>query len=419
MSINSCTLVPLSRRIATIPDEEHFAFFSTIEAAGADWEAAAPRDDVFLSRAYLRALEESPPAGIRLGYLVFYQRGEPVGVAVLQWATFDGRAHVHRLTVTPGLGRWLGGVSHELKRLLANYVRGEVLVCGNLLLTGEHNFHFKSTIQPERALMLLQQALKEVAERGGEQPAVVLIKDISAERVEERSAFLRMGYASFRVQPCMVLPLSYRTFEDYLASMTTKYRTRAKRAFKKAAFLERRPLGLLDIQRLQAHLYALYQSVAQHSRFRWVDICEGYWLSLRRHLGKRFHLIGWYRGGELVGYHTAIENGSSLEAHFLGYDDAVNAQSQLYLNMLYDLVRLGIELGSERISLGRTALEIKSSVGAVPQDLDLFLRLRHPVGRHLCASLLHFLVPADRWVARHPFKRWTGERLQLTSEKVL
>jgi predicted N-acyltransferase len=397
-----CPFARTSRCVEPTDTGKHYAFFPTMDAAAADWDAAAPADNVFLSCRYLSVLEACPPPGMRLGYVVFYQGNEPIGVALLQRANFEGRTHLRELT-TSGTG-WRQRLSLPFKRQLANCIEGQVVVCGNLLLTGEHGFYFKDgAIAFDEAMTLLLNALEDATRRW--RPAAVLLKDVSPERDGPKTLLLQAEYTPFRIQPNMVLPLSFRSFDEYLAAMNTKYRTRAKRAFKKAAPLERRQLSLREVQQAQAHLHALYTSVARRSGFHWVDLHEDYLLALQYHLRDTFHCIGWYRERQLVGFHTALENGATLEAHFLGYEEAVNAEYQLYLNMLYDLVRLGIERGCERVVFGRTALEIKSSVGAQPEESHLYLRMQHRFVRRVSAPLLRYLIPQEHWVQRHPFKQ--------------
>ncbi|MBK7939317.1 MAG: hypothetical protein IPJ82_20530 [Lewinellaceae bacterium] len=71
-------------------DQIRYSFFRSIEAAGQDWDAAAPEHDIFLQRPYLSVLEHNPPLGMRFGYLVFYKGDEPVGVALCQIKYFKG-----------------------------------------------------------------------------------------------------------------------------------------------------------------------------------------------------------------------------------------------------------------------------------------------------------------------------------------
>ncbi len=394
------------RHRCSVIAKRRFAFFSTIEAAAADWDFAAPPENVFLSRCYLRALQDCLPPGMRIGYLVFYENDEPIGVALLQWVYFDGRRQVRQVGSSADRGDWFRQPIQLSKRLLINSIRGHLLVCGNLLLTGWHSFYFdKGKIAESQSAHLLCQALKEVARQSSPALSGVLVKDVAPAHAGQRQVWRRERYWEFCIQPNMVMPLPYRTFEEYLEAMTTKYRTRAKRAFKKAAVLERRRLALHELRQQLPELHRLYLSVARRSDFHIVDLHEDYLPALQRALSERFHLVGWYRQKQLVGFHTAVENGSELEAHFLGYEESANAEHQLYLNMLYELVRLGIERSCQRVVFGRTALEIKSSVGAVPHTLYNYLQPQTVTLRRLGGALLHYLMPEEPWVERHPFKK--------------
>jgi len=78
---------------------------------------------------------------------------------------------------------------------------------------------------------------------------------------------------------------------------------------------------------------------------------------------------------------------------------------QLYLNMLYLMVEDAIKLSCEKINFYRTALEIKSSVGAVGYDSFIYIR---PTSKWL-APLFPILIPwfspkNPTWIPRSPFK---------------
>ena len=59
------------------PDTLRYSYFRSIDAAGNDWDLAAPAHDLFLQRPYLNIVESNPPEGMRFGYLVFYRQEEP------------------------------------------------------------------------------------------------------------------------------------------------------------------------------------------------------------------------------------------------------------------------------------------------------------------------------------------------------
>lgn len=397
-------------RTPAAPEALHYAFFRSIEAAGRDWDAAAPPHDLFLQRPYLATLEANPPLGMRFGYLVFYRGDQPAGVAFCQIKFFKGDDNIHESE--HGIGEkdpcFFSSLSKWFKRWVAGLAAADILICGNMLLTGEHGYWFdEQKISREKAVDLLEKALVdvvEIMEREGVKMPVILVKDIAPEHHRQGQALVHKGFVEFDIQPNMVMELPFAGFDDYLAAMSTKYRTRAKRAFKKAAGIEKRELSLAEIQRELPRIYALYTEIARNAGFNMVDLNEHYLSALKRDLPDHFRLFAYYQGQDLIAFFTTINNHEEMEAHFLGLDKAQNHDLQLYLNILYDIVRLGIETGSRRIIFARTALEIKSSVGAVAQELFCYLRFQNNIANRFTGRLLDYLKPVEEWQPRHPFK---------------
>ena len=76
----------------------------------------------------------------------------------------------------------------------------------------------------------------------------------------------------------------------------------------------------------------------------------------------------------------------------------------LYLNMLYDLVDDAIRLKTDKLILSRTALEIKSSVGAEAHAMVLYLKATNSFLNIGVAKALNYFKPKEDWVPRSPFK---------------
>ena len=111
----------------------------------------------------------------------------------------------------------------------------------------------------------------------------------------------------------------------------------------------------------------------------------------------------YFEKGEMIAFLCGIKNGSSLEAHHIGFDYKFNKSHALYQNILYDFVEMGIQHSMNHVSFGRTAMEMKSTVGAVPINYNAYMRFENRVVNSL---ICHFLPdePAGDWVQRNPFK---------------
>ncbi len=395
------------RQVFDLPlSETRLIFTQRIDNMPAGWDELVPPGKLFFERSYLRLLESAPPQRMTFGYLLFQRRHRPVGIALLQFADFEGAsALLHLDPSTSGDDSWID----FFKKKIAAALRFRVMICGNMLLSGEHGFHFCGDVGTGEVVDLLAAGLERLAayfRQGGEPVQATLIKDVAARHEPAFSEGLPASFNQFVFQPSMefIIPGNWESFDHYLENLTSKYRVRLRRARKKAAGIERRPLNYQEILGCQQYLRALYQQVVDTSAFNMVELADNYFQEFKGRLPENFQLYGYFQGAEMVGFATTIANGNTLEAHFLGFDNAVNRSSQLYLNMLYDIIGDGIDQKKEKIIFARTAMEIKSSVGALPHDYYVYFRHHTPWFNGLVPRLVRFLQPDCKWTPRHPFR---------------
>ncbi len=358
--------------------------------------------DLFLSTAYLRVLENQPPRDFAFCYLVFAKKGEVVGFMACQIKHFNAG---DSLNFTGRQDNWL-----TFKKWLATKVEYNTLIIGNLMLTGDHSFSFDNqalTFEDKKLLFTegVDFAKKQLAAKGTKINAV-FIKDFPIGTPHHRLVQSLEGYNEFQVEPNFVfdIPAEWTKLEDYLDALSSKYRVRAKRAFKKMVGIE---LKEFNVERILAHktrINDLYKQVCDNSSVNLVHLHDGYFVNLKNEMEDNFRLFGYFQDGQLIGFFTTITNEDILEAHFLGYDMAQNAGHQLYLNMLFDIIKTGIEQKAKRIVFARTAHEIKSSVGAVAEEMSLFLKHENCLFNWLLPYALPILSPREQWTARQPFK---------------
>lgn len=375
------------------------------------WALAAPPDNLFLQLDYLSVLEKNPPKGMQFCYLLFYKDEHPVGVALCQIQFFKADRNIHQKEDDKKTPCFFTTFARFIKGLVASRAEFNVLINGNLLLTGEHGSYFNpELIASKDSIFVLDEALNHALhqlDRKGRRLSGTLLKDFYEKHRSFSSEFAKkLSFNEFTVQPNMVMPMrpEWKTFEDYMASMQSKYRVRTKRAFKKGKDFEKVPFDAAMIESNLDQLYALYESIAENSGFNMVNLNKNYLLALKQQFPEKFQLTGYYLDGKLVGFYTTFLNNHELEAHFLGFDQSLNRNYQIYLNILYDIVKEGIFQQVEEIIFARTALEIKSSVGAVAQEMYCYLRHKNSFTNNFVKPILEYLRPKEDWQARSPFK---------------
>ena len=377
--------------------------------------------NIFLSPDFQRVLKQTPPFGFQFCYLTFHKKEQFVGFVACQIKNFDASESLN----FDGQQNY---ILLAVRKWLARRVHFQTLIVGNLLLTGENSYWFDNQlVTDEDKNNFLSNGIQFVKKALSEENIFiksVFIKDF----FEPQKSLITEGYNEFQVEPNFIMPIHavWHSFEHYLEALSSKYRVRAKRAFKKLQGIEKKEFNEERIIANKLKINALYRNIADKSSFNLVDLNEDYFVEMKRQLGDKFRFFGyytnaknesvtasgaWQEGGdnnnsspELVGFFTTIQNGEVLEAHFLGYDESLNHSHQIYLNFLFDIIKNGIDNQSKSIVFARTAHEIKSSVGAQAHDMYLYMRHENPIINRLLPYFLKILSPREDWQPRQPFK---------------
>ena len=398
-----------------LPDEKRLLecaeikFHHSISEVTEVWDDFVPEHRTFLRSPYLRGLEIAPPKNMQTCHISFSLDNQMLGVAHCQIQHYRGDEPFNDDQLAQST-RFYDKAKTAIQKLITRQIRVNVMVCGSLLLTGEQGFYFHPKVNPEIASHLLYKGLEKASEemtKRGKRISLFVLKDFF-EPTEKilTPVFAPQKFYKFNAQPTMLLeiPHEWRSFDDYLAAMSSKYRVRVKRAFKKGKNIVRKELNLQEIEENKEQIFDFYQNVANKAVFNTFTFTPEYFPEIKRQLGDKLKFIACYIEDKFVGFYTTIQNGNELDAHFLGLDYQVNRSNQLYLNMLYDMVRIGIDTGAHQITFSRTALEIKSSIGAAPQDLFLYARHRNCIANLFVKYFITAFAPKEEWVQRRPFK---------------
>jgi len=362
----------------------------------ADWDSLAAQT-IFLSRDYLRVLEDHAPSNIEPRYAIAYTDDKPVSIMLFQRVAVTGdrlrKPGSHRLLDKPMAGL------HE-----------HLLVCGNLLVWGARSVAFA----PDVDAALLWQGVGEAtyrlrrADKLLGESDVAMIKDFAAGHAVTRDSLRLLGYRSVETEPDMVLTLQpgWARYDDYLASLTSSYRSGAKKLFKdcSSAGIDLRVIDAVEMAARQHEIHALYEQVHQGQGLRLATLSPGYLPAMAQMLQDRFICRIAEREGRMVGFVTSVGDGETAVGYYIGYDREENANAPIYLSLLQSTVEDAITLGAKRLSLGRTALEPKAKMGCKPEPLACAVRHR--------VSAVNFLVSALTRTATHdeppersPFKK--------------
>jgi hypothetical protein len=390
-------------------DHLSFAIASDLRNFTAVWDSIP--GTIFMSSEYLTCLQSAPAAGMEFKYVVVNAGINPVAKLYFQIVHFNAaRSLGQDSSIESDKCSYFSHLMKTIKLTVARNIDFHTIVCGNLLLTGENGWVFADQLSQKIREEIIEAAYSKVRDElkktHKDEIAVSLLKEKYPE-ARLSDGFISSGkWHEFRIQPNMLLALdtSWRTFDDYLDSMHSKYRVRAKRAQKKLGDIVIESLSEAEIRENSAVLYKLYQETIGTAGFNMVNLGVDYFYETKKKMTDCFEVKVFKKESKIVGFFSYFINNDVLVAHMVGFNSMLNKTHQIYLNMLYLLVQEGIERRLDRINLGRTAMEIKSSVGAYPMDMYCYIRHRNRIYNKLAPNLIDLLSPQEEWLQRHPFK---------------
>ena len=190
------------------------------------------------------------------------------------------------------------------------------------------------------------------------------------------------------------------------AALKTKFRVKAKKALSLSKDLNVENINLQNFDHFLEPMTKLYYEVSSKASFNLEEFRLRTYRDLIETLGDRYILKSYSLNGELVGFLSGIINGKSLDAHFVGIDYDLNKSHGIYQRMLYDYIQIGIDKKLETINFGRTASEIKSSVGAIPEHLTVYIRHKKTITNKFLRLFLQRIQPSE-FNQKFPFKQLT------------
>ena len=286
----------------------------------------------------------------------------------------------------------------------------KILNSGNPFVSGEHGIFIKQDQNKRKVLRSLAKAILKYSQQSFSFPIdIFIMKDFVEESLPISNEFISLGYYSFNVEPNMKLELNanWNSFDDYLAAMKTKFRVKSKKAFKLSKELEVRDVSSENVPEHLKLMTELYQKVSSKASFNLGEFNLKTYKGLKERLGDNYLLKSYWLKDKMVGFLSGIINQKSLDAHFVGIDYNLNKTHGIYQRMLYDYINIAIEKKLETINFGRTASEIKSSVGAVPEHLTIYIRHKKSITNKFLKLFLLRIQPTE-FNQKFPFKQATS-----------
>ncbi|TCK67672.1 hypothetical protein DFQ05_1451 [Winogradskyella wandonensis] len=330
------------------------------------WDNLKCCTNIYYSPEFLQAFEIANK-DIIFNYIFITRNGEAIAFANTQLVSIG----IETITKNIRINAWL---KRHINRIFCKSSI-KILFGGNIFLSGEYGTFLKEGEDKIKTFTYLAEGIQRLSKSLKKHNGLFL-KDFKNESIYITKHLSKFDYTPMSVEPNMIINLKaeWQTFADYKSALKSKYRVKANKADTKSNVLVSKVFDADDIEIYKPQLQALYQNTIDNADFNAQVLDLNTYTYLKKSFSEAFTVIGYFKEKKLVGFLSAMKNGDNLDAHFIGLDYNKNKELAIYPRILNDYVRLGLSTNAKRINLGRTASEIKSTLGAQPEALTCYFK---------------------------------------------
>lgn len=409
---NFCKPVSSKKRFLPFRKLDDYFSFTLFENAASipvlEWNHLTEHEHIFLEPDYLKLIETSGHTKLSCRYVIVYQNKKACGIIYFQVVDFKAG------TLEEVLGGQGENNSSTRLKIFENYIgsnKEEVLLrlftCGNNLVSGEYGFVFDKKIKEETAhgilLNIIDVVSKEEKLKSG--LSAILIKDFHLPLQPEK-LFEEEKYSRFSVEPNLIveIPEATDSITAYTELFSKKYRNRAKSIFKCFQGIETKYFELEDLKKHEKEIYGLYEEIFERAKFKLIKLPRDYFSRVKSIFKDKFKVLVFLKDEKIIAFSSIfLMPDNSVEAHYIGFQYELNQKHNLYQNLLYKIINEAVLNKRTKVNLGRTAAEIKTTVGAKAEDLVCYLKPQNTISRIIKKPFIAMLQPAE-WIPRNPFK---------------
>ncbi|MDO9390392.1 MAG: GNAT family N-acetyltransferase [bacterium] len=185
----------------------------------------------------------------------------------------------------------------------------------------------------------------------------------------ERGEDIR-GWSWRRHFPTVDLDIKWDSFDEYLESFRSDYKSRITETMKRGQELKS---CIITPDRFDEKTYDLYVAVAR--RYHSIVLPRDYFVRFP----VKSYILGLEADGIVFAWAFLVPKGRYLYFLFGGFNEKFNNAYSIYNNLLLAIVRFSIENKYEKINLGQTAELSKMRIGGYPVERYQLVRHTDPI----------------------------------------
>lgn len=361
---------------------------STKDLNAEHWQAVCSQySHPYMDLRFIRAVEASMGAPAKYWFATFYDAAsQPVACACYALYLVDGG-----IFLPPGVQSWF----NTIRKVWRSFFQFKVLLQGLPVTTGESQLAVVPGVEMTKLAPLLDEIACKLARAEGS-------NFISVKELDESSAALlapleNHGYRRADSVLTWTLKSEFASFDDYYNTRTKRTRANMRKYMKRfedAGLRFKHVKGGEGADVLYTDdVHELYMAVFRRAAVKFEVLPAEFFREVARQMSDDSRFTFVYQGDKIVGYVLGL---NSPHTHFLllcGMDYNLNAQSDLYFNLLYRALEFAIADRTPFIRVGASADEFKKRLGSTSKRLYFYVKSPNAIVRWILNRVFPLVFP--------------------------
>ncbi|WP_017655346.1 GNAT family N-acetyltransferase [Fortiea contorta] len=335
-----------------------------------DWKQVCQTSDsnIYMDIRLLLTIEKTMADFSKLWYVIFYDRnGNPSACTSL--STFKTDLGV---VASKGTKKFITNV----RQLLPSFLYLNVLFCGLPISIGKNHLIFEKNANQQLIIKSFDSIMNTIAVK--EKTKLTIYKEFNSQECHQLDTLLKLDYVKAESLPMHSFQAKYANFAEYCAALKSHYRNdikRSKRKFEKGGL---RIVQLKDTEKIlqiyTPEIHQLYEAVVQKSENKLENLPISFFRELAINFPGQLIFTLVYKDDKIVAFNCSLCTQSSVHYLFCGLDYSLNAESDLYFNLMYAALDEALKQNVQKIDFGQTADTFKARLGSYQTPLYMYIK---------------------------------------------
>ncbi len=349
------------------------------EISPEDWNKTFP--GVLENYHFFKTLDESHFDQFSLYYILVYDQDGVVGATscFLMNYPLDTTVQGPLKTLTSALKNIFPSI-FNLRALICGLPMGP----GRIGILGEKN----------EVIQAVLKCLEQIA--NDEKVSIIAFKDFDAHYTDNLDPLQREGFWKFESMPNTEMEIKFKSFDEYLKTLSRASRDGIKRKFKKVdgqVEIDLEISNALNGSLEEAH--ALYLQTSAKNDVNFEILPKEFFKNISKNMPDETKYFLWRINKKLVAFALCLVSDDYFIDYYLGFDYSIAYDYHLYFVRFRDLMNWCIQNKIKRYEMGSTSYEPKKRLGFNFIPLYGYVRHRQRWINSFLKLLSRFLKPEN------------------------